>query len=123
MATHVFNAAGEYVSQGRNLAVLFAWARRAGGVTRMTCHTFPWTDASYPLSPGKPDSEVVKASRPTGFLIAHLANGYRVETWFCDGSHLLDWANARVKPRRNSWFSGAIVEAIKHDKWANVASV
>lgn len=121
MTTHIFNASNKCVSQSRNLAGLFTWARRAGGVTRMECHTFQDTDASYPLAPSDAREKWVKAARPTGYLIAHLANGHRAETWFADGSHLIDWARARAKPRRNSWFSGALIEIRKHTEWCNIA--
>ncbi len=120
MTTIIFNAENKPVSQSKNLRGLFEWARRAGGVLRLVCHTFPCTDASYPLSPNDPSDKWVKASRPTGYLIAHLANGYRAETWFVCGSHLIDWANDRVKPNRRSWFAGATVETIDHDQWINL---
>lgn len=120
MTTIIFNRENQPVSQSRNLRGLFEWARRAGGVSRIVCHTFPHTDASYPLSPNDPRDKWVKASRPTGYLVAHLCNGYRAETWFSDGSHLTDWAHDRVKPNRRSWFSGATVEVIAHAEWVNM---
>jgi len=85
----------------------------------MVCHSFPWTSADYELSPGK----VIKSSRPQGYLVATLANGFTVETWFTCGSHLIDWANDRAKPRRNSWFSGATVETVNHPAWFDVFQV
>lgn len=120
MTTIIFNAQNKVVSQSHNLAGLFTWARRAGGVTRMVCHTFPWTAANYPLSPNDPPEKWIKATRPTGYLIAHLKNGYRAETWFSCGSHLVDWANGRAKPRRNSWFAGSSVDVINHDAWIDM---
>lgn len=120
MTTLIFDTADKCVSQSHNLAGLFTWARRAGGVIRMQCHVFPHTDASYPLSPNDPPEKWVKASRPQGYLIAHLANGYRAETWFSCGSHLVNWAKGRAKPRRNSWFAGAWVEVVEHAEWVNM---
>jgi hypothetical protein len=120
MTTIIFNSDGRPVSQSHNLAGLFTWARRAGGVTAMQCHVFPFTDASYPLSVGDPREKWMRASRPRGYLVATLANGFRAETWFSCGSHLVDWARVRAKPRRNSWFSGASVDVIHHDAWVNM---
>ena len=116
MTTIVFDTTGRCVSQSRNLRGLFDWARRAGGVTRLECHTFPYTRADYPLSPG---GQVVRATRPQGYLIAHLANGYRAETWFSCGAHLEEWARDRAKQRLNSWFAGASVDVTAHDEWEN----
>ena len=119
MTTYIFNADRKCVSQGQNLAVLFTWARRAGGVTRIDCHVMPSADASYPLSAGDPPEKWVWATRPTGYMVAHLANGYRAETWFSCGSHLVDWARDRAKPNRASWFSGCQVEVTQHGAWFN----
>lgn len=119
MTTIILDGAGACVSQSHNLRGLFDWARRAGGVVRMVCHTFPHTDASYSLSPGGP---VVPATRPRGYLVAHLANGYRAETWFTCDSHLVEWARDRAKPRRNSWFSGASVDVVQHDVWRDISA-
>lgn len=120
MTTYILNPANRCVSQSHNLRGMFDWARRAGGVTRIECHTFPATDASYPLSAGDPPEKWVRATRPEGFVIAHLANGYRAMTWFSDGGHLIDWANDRAKPNRASWFAGASVDVTKHDTWRDM---
>ena len=117
MATYIFNAERKCVSQSRNLRGLFEWARRAGGVKTMHCHVYPETDACYPLSKDDTRDKWVKASRPTGFLCAEFANGYRAFTWFACGSHLTDWARNRAKPSRVSWFAGAAVNVIQHETW------
>lgn len=123
MTTIIFNAEGKPVSQSRNLRGLFDWARKAGGVRILQCHVLPAADASYPLTAGAPRSEWVKATRPTGYLVAILANGYRAETWFVCGSHLVDWARERARPRRNSWFSGAGVEILSHySEWRDIGA-
>ena len=119
MTTYILNSDGKCVSQSHNLAGLFTWARRAGGVLILECHAFPWTSADYELSPG---GRIVKGSRPQGYLVAHLRNGYRAGTWFSCGSHLHEWAIDRAKPRRNSWFSGAQVTLEKHAEWFNFES-
>jgi hypothetical protein len=116
MTTYIFNADNKCVSQSHNLAGLFTWARRAGGVISLECHSFPWTAGpEYKIG-----DRTIKTRRPTGFLRAHLQNGYRAETWFTCGSDLSEWAADRVKPRRNSWFSGAMVSHVKHDQWFDI---
>lgn len=123
MTTYIFNNENKRISQSRNLRGLFEWARRAGGVKALHCHVYPNTDASYPLSPDDPRDKWIKATRPTGFLCADLANGYRAVTWFSCGSHLLDWAHDRAKPSRVSWFAGATIDVIRHDEWRDELAV
>ena len=118
MTTYIFNAENKCVSQSHNLRGLFDWARRAGGVTRIECHVFPFTPYEYEISKGK----TIKGRRPDGYLIAHMNGGHRAETWFVDGGHLVDWARDRVKPRRNSWFSGASVDVINHAEWVDMGA-
>lgn len=117
MSTVVFNDEGKCVSQSHNLRGMFEWARRAGGVRVIECHTFPHTDASYTVG-----NRVIPATRPEGYVIVRYANGYRAETWFSCAAHLIDWATDRVKPNRASWFAGASLSFVRHAAWRDMSA-
>jgi hypothetical protein len=116
MTTYIFNADGKCVSQSHNLRGLFVRACIYGGVTSLDCHVFDNATVDIQISPGDTRTH----SRPTGYLVAHFAGGQYAETWFSCGSHLIEWARERVKPRKNSWFSGASVNIINRGAWVNL---
>ena len=91
MTTHIFNAQNRCTSTGRNLAILFAHARKRGGVSRIT----------------------VDRVRDTGRALVNVwfVDGARGCTNFADYSHACEWARDRsaLSPRV-SWFAGCLVE-------------
>jgi hypothetical protein len=52
-------------------------------------------------------------------VIAHYKNGDYAETYFCSGSHAVEWANDRAKPHRASWFAGCkvVVQNVPKHEW------
>lgn len=90
MTTHVFNPHGACVSEGRNLAIVFSYARRFSGVSRITVDRLPQNRA---------------------LVNVFYVNGWRACTGFSDFAHAQEWARARsaLSPRV-SWFAGCAVE-------------
>lgn len=93
MTTHIFNEHNQCISEGRNLAIVFTRARRAGGVSRIAVNQLP---------PGGHWEALVNV---------YFANGHRACTNFASYSHACDWARERsaLSPRV-SWFAGCVVE-------------
>jgi len=88
---------GGKASSGHNLAILFTYARKAGGVKQITVNKL------------NDESE----NRPRAFVQIYFANGAIGETYFCDDSHAEDWARhySGMSPRV-SWWAGCRVEVV-----------
>lgn len=104
MTTIIWDTDRKCVSQSHNLRGMFDWARRLGGVTSI--NVIRLHDEND--------------RRPGAYVVATYRNGYTAETYFCDGSNAVDWANERSKasPRR-SWFAGCtvVVEDCPTGQW------
>jgi hypothetical protein len=90
MTTHIFNEHNVCISEGRNLAIIFAYARKTGGVSKIHI--------------SKLDS-----SRYEALVNVHFVNGYRACTNFVSFAHALDWANDKSK-RKNTYWTGCQVQ-------------
>ena len=87
MTTHIFSPENRCVSEGRNLRIMFDYARRLGGVTRVTVDQLP---------PGGHWGALVNVFYVTG---------HRACTNFVSYSHACDWARERsaLSPRVSYW--------------------
>ena len=91
----IFNSDRVCVSQSHNLAGVFNWARRTGGVSSI--HVYKLNEGS---------------NRPGALVRVIYRTGHFAETYFVSGSHAAEWAVSRSNLGRNSWFSGCGVSVV-----------
>lgn len=93
MTTFILDPQGRKRSEGKNLAIMFRYAQKCGGVKRITVNTGDW---GY------------------GHVTVDYANGWSAVTKFSSYSHACDWAHARSALGKASWFSGC--EVVIHNR-------
>jgi hypothetical protein len=93
MNTHIFNEFNIFKSEGKNLAILFSYARKFG-VKKIHVG---WTKEG-------------KFGNREAIVNVYFANGWRGVTNFASFSNAVDWANEKSN-RKNTFWTGCIVES------------
>lgn len=88
MTTIISDSVGHKRSEGKNLAILFRYAKRCCGVKSISVEGKDWGQAH---------------------VVVTYSNGWTATTNFISYDHACEWAEGRSKLGKNSWFSGCEV--------------
>lgn len=88
MTTIISDSVGHKRSEGKNLAVLFRYAKRCCGVKSISVEGKDWGKCR---------------------VVVNYTNGWTATTNFVSYDLACEWAEGRSKLGRNSWFSGCKV--------------
>jgi hypothetical protein len=91
MTTHIFNQHNQCISEGKNLAIIFSYARKMGGVEKIQV---------YRLHDSKHYECMVNV---------YFKHGFRAVTNFVSFDHAIEWANEKSK-RKNTYWTDCKVE-------------
>lgn len=93
MTTLIIDSWGHKRSEGKNLGIMFRYAKKRGGVKRL---------------------EVTELEDQEARVVCFYLGGWKAVTTFSSFSHACDWARARSALPGRSWFSGC--EVLIHHK-------
>lgn len=89
MNTLILDAEGRKRSEGRNLAIMFRYAKTCKGVKKITVAPLDWNQAAVKVE---------------------YINGWLAITKFADLNNACKWAKSRSALGRSSWFCGCEVD-------------
>jgi len=92
MSTIIFNPQGEQVGKGKNLGIMFAHARKRGGVKSIKVRK----DKHSTFGDG-------------AFVWVTFADGFVAETRFVSHSHAQTWALSKTHTKGSWWYGAELI--------------